>query len=241
MLGADLELVRRDTGVDPQEARTVATQLGENDDAAAIVGLFSSEINPLWDFLQDLQTPIVTPWPGSTFLDTRGGDKGTPDDVSDDEWVWRTVVGDTVHTGGSAVYALEEGFETLGIINGNTEGEWSYVDGFLSVYEENGGTVAERVEVEWTWVEGHAGDPDNERADDLAEGEAATMHERVMDGESVYVVEGNTYPHRKEIGTHGLRWSPERGAFVTTDREAWESAIDATGAEQTGKHTARIS
>ncbi|MDB2276365.1 ABC transporter substrate-binding protein [Halorubrum ezzemoulense] len=147
-LGAELELVRRDTAVDPQEARTVATQLVENDNAAAIVGLFSSEINPLWDYLQDLRTPIVTPWPGSTFLDTRGGDKGTPSDVSDDEWVWRTVVGDTVHTGGSAVYALEEGFETLGIINGNTEGERSYVDGFLSVYEQNGGTVAERVEVE---------------------------------------------------------------------------------------------
>jgi len=148
LLGAELELVRRDTAVDPQEARTVTTQLVENDDAAAIVGLFSSEINPLWDFLQDLQIPVVTPWPGSTFLDTRGGDKGTPDDVSDDEWVWRTVVGDTVHTGGSAIYALEEGYETLGIINGNTEGERSYVDGFLSVYEENGGTVAEQVEVE---------------------------------------------------------------------------------------------
>ncbi|WP_237561694.1 ABC transporter substrate-binding protein [Halorubrum halophilum] len=147
-LGAELELVRRDTGVDPQEARTVTTQMIENDDAAAIVGLFSSEINPLWDYLQELQTPVVTPWPGSTFLDTRGGDKGTPDDVSDDEWVWRTVVGDTVHTAGSAVYALEEEFETLGIINGNTEGERSYVDGFLSVYEENGGSVAERVEVE---------------------------------------------------------------------------------------------
>ncbi len=147
-LDAELELVRRDTAVDPQEARTVATQLVENDDAAAIVGLFSSEINPLWDFLQDLQTPIVTPWPGSTFLDTRGGDKGTPDDTSDDEWVWRTVVGDTVHTGGSAVYALEEGYESLGVINGNTEGERSYVDGFLSVFENNGGTVEERVEVE---------------------------------------------------------------------------------------------
>jgi branched-chain amino acid transport system substrate-binding protein len=147
-LGAELELVRRDTAVDPQEARTVATQLVENDDAAAIVGLFSSEINPLWDFLQDLQTPIVTPWPGSTFLDTRGGDKGTPDDTSDDEWVWRTVVGDTVHTGGSAVYALEEGFESIGVINGNTEGERSYVEGFLSVFENNGGTVEERVEVE---------------------------------------------------------------------------------------------
>ena len=147
-LGADLELVRRDTAVDPQEARSVTTQLVENDDAAAIVGLFSSEINPLWNFLQDLQVPIVTPWPGSTFLDTRGGDKSTPDDLGDDEWVWRTVVGDTVHTGGSAVYALEEGYETLGVINGNTEGERSYVEGFLSVYEENGGSVAEQVEVE---------------------------------------------------------------------------------------------
>jgi len=43
---------------------------------------------------------------------------------------------------------MEEGHETLGVINGNTEGERSYVEGFLSAYEANGGTVAERVEVE---------------------------------------------------------------------------------------------
>ena len=147
-LDAELEVARRDTAVDPQEARTVATQLVENDEVAAIIGLFSSEINPLWDFLQDLSTPIVTPWPGSTFLDTRGGDKGTQDDLSDDEWVWRTVVGDTVHTSGSAAFAIEEGLDTLGVINGTTEGERSYVDGFVSAYESNGGTVAERVEVE---------------------------------------------------------------------------------------------
>ncbi|OYR83941.1 ABC transporter substrate-binding protein [Halorubrum sp. E3] len=147
-LEAELEVSRRDTAVDPQEARSVATQLVENDDVAAIIGLFSSEINPLWDFLQDLSTPVITPWPGSTFLDTRGGDKGTPDDTSDDEWVWRTVVGDTVHTSGSAAFAMEEGLETLGVINGTTEGERSYVEGFVSAYEANGGTVAERVEVE---------------------------------------------------------------------------------------------
>ncbi|MGQ3330123.1 ABC transporter substrate-binding protein [Halorubrum sp. FL23] len=147
-LDAELEVARRDTAVDPQEARTVATQLVENDDVAAIVGLFSSEINPLWDFLQDLSTPVITPWPGSTFLDTRGGDKGTPEDMSDDEWVWRTVVGDTVHTSGSAAFAIEEGLNTLGVINGTTEGERSYVEGFVSAYEANGGTVAERVEVE---------------------------------------------------------------------------------------------
>ncbi len=147
-LDAELDIQRRDTGVDPQEARTVVTQLIKNDDAVAIVGLFSSEINPLWEFLQEQQTPVVTPWPGSTFLDTNGGDAGTPDDVSDDEWVWRTVVGDTVHTAGSAVYALEEGYETLGVINGNTEGERSYVEGFVDVYENNGGTVVEQIEVE---------------------------------------------------------------------------------------------
>jgi branched-chain amino acid transport system substrate-binding protein len=147
-LEAELEVSRRDTAVDPQEARSVATQLVENDDVAAIIGLFSSEINPLWDFLQDLSTPVVTPWPGSTFLDTRGGDKGTPDDTSDDEWVWRTVVGDTVHTSGSAAFAMDEGLETLGVINGTTEGERSYAEGFISAYEANGGTVAERVEVE---------------------------------------------------------------------------------------------
>lgn len=147
-LDAELEVIRRDTAVDPQEARTVTSQLIENDGVAAIIGLYSSEINPLWDFLQDFEVPIVTPWPGSTFLDTRGGDKATSEDLSDDEWVWRTVVGDTVHTSGSAVYALENDLDTLGVLNGTTEGERSYVEGFLSVYEDNGGTVAERVEVD---------------------------------------------------------------------------------------------
>lgn len=147
-LDAELEVIRRDTAVDPQEARTVTSQLIENDGVSAIIGLYSSEINPLWDFLREFEVPIVTPWPGSTFLDTRGGDKGTPEDLSDDEWIWRTVVGDTVHTSGSAVYALENDLETLGVLNGTTEGERSYVEGFLSVYEDNGGTVAERVEVD---------------------------------------------------------------------------------------------
>ncbi|WP_132060024.1 ABC transporter substrate-binding protein [Halorussus amylolyticus] len=146
-LGAELEIQRRDTAVDPQEARSVVTQLVENDDAVALLGLFSSEIDPLFDFLQEQETPIVTPWPGSAFLDTRGGDMGTPDDLDDDEWVWRTVIGDTVHTGGAAKRALDQGHDTIGVINGNSEGERSWVEGFLNAYEEGGGSVAERVEV----------------------------------------------------------------------------------------------
>ncbi|WP_224448376.1 ABC transporter substrate-binding protein [Haloprofundus salilacus] len=146
-LDRELELARRDTAVNPQEARSVVTQLIENDDAAAILGLFSSEINPLFDFLQEQATPIITPWPGSSFLDTRGGDKGTPENLDDDGWIWRTVIGDTVHTGGGARRALDQDHDTIGVINGNTEGARSWADGFISAYEEGGGTVAEQVEV----------------------------------------------------------------------------------------------
>jgi ABC-type branched-subunit amino acid transport system substrate-binding protein len=146
-LGADFEVVRRDTAVKPQEARSVVTQLVENDDALALLGLFSSEINPLFDFLQEQKTPIVTPWPGSNFLDTRGGDHGTPDDLSDDEWIWRTVISDTVHTAGAAKRALDQGHQTVGVINGNTEGARSWADGFVTAYEAGGGTVAQEVEV----------------------------------------------------------------------------------------------
>jgi ABC-type branched-subunit amino acid transport system substrate-binding protein len=146
-LDREVEVVRRDTAVDPQEARSVTTQLIENDDAVAILGLFSSEINPLWDFLQEQETPVITPWPGSSFLDTRGGDMGTADDLSDDEWVWRTVIGDTVHTAGAAFRALDEGHDTIGIINGTSEGARSWVDGFRTAYEDNDGTVATQVEV----------------------------------------------------------------------------------------------
>lgn len=146
-LDREVELQRRDTAVSPQEARTVVTQLVENDDAVALLGLFSSELNPLFDFIQEQETPVVTPWPGSNFLDTRGGDKGTPDAPSDDGWIWRTVISDTVHTAGAALRALDDGHETVGVINGNTEGARSWADGFVNAYEANGGTVAERVEV----------------------------------------------------------------------------------------------
>lgn len=145
--GRELTLQRRDTAVEPQEARTVVTQLVENDEAVGLLGLFSSELNPLFDFLQEQATPVVTPWPGSNFLDTRGGDHGTPDDPGDDEWIWRTVISDTVHTAGAALRALDDDHDTVGIINGNTEGARSWVEGFRNAYEANGGTVAQQVEV----------------------------------------------------------------------------------------------
>jgi branched-chain amino acid transport system substrate-binding protein len=147
-LGAELSVRRRDTAVNPQQARSVVTQLVNNDDALAINGLFSSEITPLFDFLVEQKTPIVTPWPGSTALDDRGGDHDTPADLSDDQWIWRTTISDTVHTAGAARKLSEEGFETLGVIHGSSQGETSWADGVVSAFETLGGTIARRVEVE---------------------------------------------------------------------------------------------
>jgi ABC-type branched-subunit amino acid transport system substrate-binding protein len=146
-LGAEFQLKRRDTAVNPQQARQAVQQFINNDGAVAINGLFSSEITPLYDFLQEQAMPVVTPWPGSRFLDTRGGDKGTPQDVSDDEWIWRTVIGDTVHTAGAAQAMVDDDFQTMGVLNGTGAGETGYADAFTNAYESLGGTVAERVEV----------------------------------------------------------------------------------------------
>jgi len=147
-LGATLSLKRRDTAVDPQQARSVTQQLINNDGATALLGLYSSEITPLFDFLAEQRTPIVTPWPGTTALDERGGDGDTPEDLNDDGWVWRTVIGDTVHTIGAARKMLDEGFDQVGILNGTSQGERSWADAFSRAYEGNGGTVTQRVEVE---------------------------------------------------------------------------------------------
>lgn len=146
-LGATFNVKQRDTAVNPQQARSVVRQFINNDDAAVINGLFSSEIVPLWDFLQEQQVPVVTPWPGTRFLDTRGGDKDTPDDTSDDGWVWRTVIGDTVHTAGAAKAMVDGGFDRMGLMNGTTAGERGWADAFIEAYSNLGGTIAKRVEV----------------------------------------------------------------------------------------------
>lgn len=147
-LDREVNLQRRDTAVDPQQARQVVQQMANNDDAVAILGLYSSEITPLFDFLNGQQVPIVTPWPGSTELDDKGGDKGTPEDLSDDGWVWRTIIGDTVHTIGAAKKLLDEDMGNVGIMNGTSQGERSWADAFQNAYENGGGTVAARVEIE---------------------------------------------------------------------------------------------
>ena len=129
-LGRDLEIVRRDTGRDPQEGRSVFETFVEQDDVTVINGFTSSVAQPIWDFIQEQQVPIVSMYAGTEFLDSRGGDGGAPEDLSDDGWFWRTTGADTQHTAGAAIHAAEntEGDAVrFGVIHSKTAGstEWA--------------------------------------------------------------------------------------------------------------------
>ncbi|WP_336000470.1 ABC transporter substrate-binding protein [Halorientalis halophila] len=148
-LDREMELLLRDTAVNPQQARNVVDQMTTVDGCEVICGLFSNEIPANWDFLQSKEVPIVTYWPGSRFLDTRGGDNDTPDDLSDDEWVWRTIISDSVHTAGQAVNAAARGYSRVGTINTATEGERSWMTGFTDAAAAvDGVEVVNSIEVE---------------------------------------------------------------------------------------------
>jgi ABC-type branched-subunit amino acid transport system substrate-binding protein len=148
-LGRDIELLFRDTAVNPQKARNVVDQLTTVDQCDVICGMFSNEIPPNWDFLQSKQVPIVSYWPGSRFLDTRGGDNDTPQDLGDDQWVWRTIISDSVHTAGQALNAKALGYSRIGAINTSAEGERSWMTGFKdAVGAIDGVEVVNSVEVE---------------------------------------------------------------------------------------------
>lgn len=148
-LGRDIELIFRDTGINPQKARNSVDQLTTVDGCEVITGLFSTEIPPNWDFIQSKEVPIVTYWPGSRFLDNRGGDNDTPQDTSDDGWLWRTIISDSIHTTGQALNAQRQGYERLALINTATEGERSWKTGFKdAIAVIDGVEVVKEVEVE---------------------------------------------------------------------------------------------
>jgi len=131
-LGGTLEMSRRDTAVQVDQARQVMQQHINQDDANFLMGYNSSTLVPLWDFIQGQDMPLITPWMGSTYKDTRGGDNGTPDDMSDDEWVWRSIPGDGVSTAAAAIGMRDRGVENFGVLNGTSAGERAWSDALIA-------------------------------------------------------------------------------------------------------------
>jgi ABC-type branched-subunit amino acid transport system substrate-binding protein len=131
-LGATLEMSRRDTQVQVNRARQVMQQHINQDNASFLMGYNSTVLVPLWDFIQSQDVPLVTPWMGSTYKDTRGGDQGTPEDLSDDEWVWRSIVSDSVSTAAGAIGARERGVEDFAVLNGTSAGERAWSNAYIA-------------------------------------------------------------------------------------------------------------
>jgi len=134
-LGREIEVIRRDTGRDPAEGRSVMEAFIEQDGAVAIHGFTSTVVQPNWEFFQDQAVPIVSMYSGTAFLDSRGGDGGTPEDLSDDEWFWRTTGADSQHTAGAAIHAarsMEGDSVTIGAIHAKTAGSTEWAEAFAA-------------------------------------------------------------------------------------------------------------
>jgi branched-chain amino acid transport system substrate-binding protein len=148
-LGEEINVVRRDTAYDPTTAREKLRQLINVDNAAVITGLTSTTAVPTWDFIQELEAPVVTMYAGSRFFDTRGGDNGTPQDLSDDGWFWRTTGADTQHTAGAALHAQSSDATNIGVINTKTSGARTWANAFYdAIGVLDGVTQTKKLEVE---------------------------------------------------------------------------------------------
>jgi branched-chain amino acid transport system substrate-binding protein len=148
LLGSTVEVSRRETGSDPTEFREVFEQFVNNDDAVGIIRATSAELTPNLEFVAERETPLITNGAGTTALDDYGGDNGTPEDMSDDEWVWRTIASDSVSTAGGAKYMYDQGYERMAILAGNSQGERSWADSFAAAYENLGGEIVNQLEVQ---------------------------------------------------------------------------------------------
>ncbi len=143
-LGREVNIVRRDTGRDPAEGRTVFESFVEQDDAVVINGFTSTVVQPNWEFIQEQEVPVVSMYAGTGFLDSRGGDGGTPESLDDDGWFWRTTGADSQHTAGAAIHAARqiEGSEiTVGAVHAKTAGSTEWAEAF-----QGGASVIDGVE-----------------------------------------------------------------------------------------------
>lgn len=146
-LGRELDVTFRDTGLDPTTYREVVQQFINNDGAVAIGGGGSTEISAQRDWVSDLGVPVISNSAGGV-TPTFGGDNLTPEDVSDDDWFWRTKLMDKANVEGIVLQVLENGIETMGLLSGTAEGERSWIEDFTESFEEQGGEVVQVVETE---------------------------------------------------------------------------------------------
>jgi len=146
-LGAEVNLISRDTAYSAQQYKSVTTQLISSDNAAVITGWGSAPISAHKDWLTNQRVPSFTGFAGAPELATYGGDKGT-EDLNDDEWIWRTVIGDSFASKGVGAWAAENGVSKIGVFTGTTPTILGPTEQFLSGFTNNGGEVVEEIQLQ---------------------------------------------------------------------------------------------
>jgi ABC-type branched-subunit amino acid transport system substrate-binding protein len=129
VLGRDLSVNEQDgNSGSAQVLREVITQFANVNNVPVISGVSSNSFVNNWDLHQEIETPVVSNWAGLSYLDTRGGDHGTPSDLSDDGWVWRTLPSDSNTTIGAALLLKDLGAESVAIMHTPQPGSKSISD-----------------------------------------------------------------------------------------------------------------
>lgn len=146
-LGADLNFDFQDTAVNPANWKEVMTKGVFSDNAAFIYGSATNEIAAHKDWIVENEIPVVTGWPGGLDLRQYGGDRDQPDDLSQHDWVWRTIVGDSLTQLGAAQWAVEEkDWTRFGVFHGASSDQAVTADAFIDAIESKGGSVAQEIQ-----------------------------------------------------------------------------------------------
>lgn len=133
---------------------------------------------------------------------------------------------------GESVLVRSDSDYALGVTFGTKDGE-ANLDLIEAICSE-----AERLDVDWTHVEGHSGDPDNEKADDLAEQQARDLMGEIADEGAPFVIRGDTYPVKDTLRECGLHYEPNEKIYRSWLREKWEKAVEEVNAEVKSEHEA---
>ncbi len=137
ILGADVTIVVRDTGTSPVQGVDAARALVDIDNVAVIVGALSSGVtiavaNSVTVPNSILQITAASTNPGVSVLE-------------DNDFLFRTTVGDKAQGAVLARLALELGYQTASALYVNNAYGQGLADAFATNYEAAGGTVLELV------------------------------------------------------------------------------------------------
>jgi branched-chain amino acid transport system substrate-binding protein len=137
VLGQDIELIKADSGTNPQVAVEAATRLINVEGVQAIVGSLSSGVTIAVAEGVAVPNKVIMISPAST--------SPALTDVKDDDFLFRTTLSDAAQGVVLADWALEQGYTKVATTYTNNAYGKGLSDQFVESFEEGGGTVTAAV------------------------------------------------------------------------------------------------